>query len=714
MKFDMKRHTACGVLLVLSALPAALAGCANPAYPGFEQQDVVYQFTVENTEHGAINAKPGGGISGTRILITINPDPGYTIKAGSMLIGDLIPNGQNYQMADRPPFQYVMLSRNVSMKAEFTKAPPGNYTVHIAPLEHGAIQAVPQYGPPGTAVNLIITPDPGYALKDGSLKSNGTAVTTDRYEIRIPANQNAIISAEFEKTNAAAYMAGGKRAIRNENYDAAVGLFEAAYQADPENAEAILYSSFGKLASLLVNPRVRPLLNKILHPDPVLPTSVSQLFNTSTDSDVSGSWLRRYEGRLLPVTSGPRGFTSGFYNHIIQQGASYFDADGNQNLRAFKLNMIITILALNANTDQGGINKQGNPNGVNNYLDDLLKYVFGDDFEAICRRAEKLDLLDPGDRILMDSAVLEKTKGFLEIFGLQDAYTGSGVYLGRAELDMVLSWMRLVKASLEFLAAYNWEIDTGFIKIRYMDVDPEELETINTVLNLFLYQPDYGLEDKFREKGFVDSGLLTRMLPFRNKFLTERDSGMLVKARDDYIKALTTLSTCYDYYYHSGAQLAPQSKNLLDTKYSWLRAGVDSLLQALSAGGSFIVPNTFPEGGSWADAAATSKYTVNMTRLFTPGQFTLARLISSGQKGKAVQFFGFNADGSGGTAIERQNQAAQYGGIGFEINMAPVKEVFVQGFESYGNGKEWLHTLLPGALLTPENGGKLYEYYQTW
>jgi hypothetical protein len=185
-------------------------------------------------------------------------------------------------------------------------------------------------------------------------------------------------------------------------------------------------------------------------------------------------------------------------------------------------------------------------------------------------------------------------------------------------------------------------------------------------------------------------------------------------ARADYIKALTKLKESYAYYYSADAQVASQSKDLLFNKYSWLRGGVESLLQAVSTGGNFVIPKTFPAGGSWADATTGAKYTVNMSRLFTPGQFTLARLVSSEQKGKAAKFFGFNADGSGGTVINRQSQISQFEGIGLEINMSPIKEVFVQGFEDYGNGTEWLHSLLPDALLETGNGGKLYEYYQTW
>jgi hypothetical protein len=688
-----------------------MAGCFNPTTSDFEEKDVVYRLMVIKTEHGEITTNPGGGIPGTRINITINPDAGYVIQAGSIKIGDLISGGQNYEMADRPPYQYLVASRNVYMKAEFTKAPTGYYTVHIAPLAHGMIQAIPQYGVPGTVVNLTITPEAGYALKEGTLKSNNISVTGDVYEIRIPANGHAEISAVFEKTGAVEYIASGKKAIRNDNYDVAVELFEAAYQTDPSNPDAILYSSFGKIASHLVSPRVRPLLSKMGNFS--LPSSINQMINTSTDSNVSGSWLRIYDGKKLPGVNGPSGFTSSFYNFAIDNPEVYANPDGTASMELMKLYVIFNTLNINSNTDTDGMNKLGNPNAFNNYLDDLLNYVFGDTFEDICRRVETLD---PSIRIPMENTLLEKFKYFLEVFNLDTAYTGEGVFLGRVELEAILAYLRIVKASIEFLAAYNWELDSSFIKIRYpYSLVPEDLETINNVINKFLFQEEFGLEAKFKAKGFIDTGLLTTMLPFRNKFLTKRNDEMMNRAKSDYLKALSTLLVGYDYYYSTGAQIARQSKELLNDKYSWARDGAGALRQAISLGGNFTVPDKVPaDGASWSAATSGAKYIVNMDKLFTPGQLTLARLISAEQNGKAARFFGFNENGAGGTPIENMNQIKQYGAFGLEINMKPLKEVFLKGFEDYSDGKEWLHSLLSGALLTPENGAKLYEYYQAW
>jgi hypothetical protein len=686
-----------------------LSGCPQTSYPDFETADVEYQFLTLQTEHGEITAIPGRGIPGTQINITINPDPGYVVKNGSITIGDQRTGGLNYIMADRPPYSYLMPARNVSIKAEFVTAPPGNYTVTIVSPDHGSITPIPQHGPPGTIVTLLITPDLGYALKDGSLKNNGVVIPEDQYRIGLQA-KNAVITAEFEKkTGAGEYIASGKKSLNSSNYDAAVSLFESAYQADPHNAEAILYSSFGKLASLFVSPRTRAVLSKVGLRS--LPGSINQMFITGTDIDLSGVWLNIFDGKKLPKIDAPSGYPSGFRNHVVQNGSYYSNEDQTDKISVFYLYFIYNIITLNANTDETGMNKQGNPNGINIFLDDLLNYVFGEAFEDICRRVETLDY---NNRILMDSAVMEKIRPLLEIFSLETAYTGEGVYLGRRELDAVLSCIRLLKASAEYFASYNWEIDTSFVKVRYLeDVDPEDFSSVNAMISQFLFQTNFGLEDKFKTKGAIDAVLLTRMLPFRNRFLTNRNSSMVDRARVDYLRALSALNDAIAYYNSPGSLVAPKAKEMLNDRYTWLGDGSAQLYKAISDRSNFPIPQNLPDGISWAEAATGARYIVSMDKLFTPGQFILPNLFTTEPGGNAPKFFGFHETESGGVLIETQSQFEQFEFAGFQINTSPIKEVFVSGL-NLTNDKDWFHSLFPDALLTRRNAERIYEYYLSY
>ncbi|MDP4089175.1 MAG: carbohydrate-binding domain-containing protein, partial [Bacillota bacterium] len=74
------------------------------------------------------------------------------------------------------------------------------YTVNVGTLTGGTITADPAAGIAGTTVNLTVTPDVGYKLKDGSLKYNDgakdTAITGTSF---IMPAANVTVSAVFEK-----------------------------------------------------------------------------------------------------------------------------------------------------------------------------------------------------------------------------------------------------------------------------------------------------------------------------------------------------------------------------------------------------------------------------------------------------------------------------------------------------------------------------------
>ena len=92
-----------------------------------------------------------------------------------------------------------------------------------------------------------------------------------------------------------------------------------------------------------------------------------------------------------------------------------------------------------------------NPDGLNNLLDDLLSSVFGNAFEEAYSR-----IADLADEVKLS----EKT---LEAFGLKGIFEGD-VYIGKAELNILFAAMRVVKASLQWVASYDWNTDISFLK----------------------------------------------------------------------------------------------------------------------------------------------------------------------------------------------------------------------------------------------------------
>lgn len=153
--------------------------------------------------------------AGDYVEFVINP------PAGSILVGDtyLRVNGQpdaasfycpaggpyRYYVPNLPPDNFEAV-----ITAVFSQLNPNEYQVIITPAANGYISAVPAHGPGGT-VTVKAKGAPGYRLKAGSLKANGSPVSmsagveTGGYiesTGTITLDGNKRISAEFERAPA--------------------------------------------------------------------------------------------------------------------------------------------------------------------------------------------------------------------------------------------------------------------------------------------------------------------------------------------------------------------------------------------------------------------------------------------------------------------------------------------------------------------------------
>ena len=68
------------------------------------------------------------------------------------------------------------------------------YTITIGKMTHGAVTADPVEATKGTLVTLTVLPEEGYALKEGSLKVNGTAIEGATFTMP---DEDVVITAEF-------------------------------------------------------------------------------------------------------------------------------------------------------------------------------------------------------------------------------------------------------------------------------------------------------------------------------------------------------------------------------------------------------------------------------------------------------------------------------------------------------------------------------------
>ena len=161
-------------------------------YKAFSAVTVVLEGTG-----GAITANPDKGIAGTSVTLTIQADPGYRLKAGSLIITpEITLTGTGNTRA------FILPEADVTITGEFEKIPL--YTVTVAEgIQNGTITAVPESGYEGTEtrVTLTIQADPGYRLKAGSLIITPEVTLTGTGDTRtfILPNADVFVTGEFEE-----------------------------------------------------------------------------------------------------------------------------------------------------------------------------------------------------------------------------------------------------------------------------------------------------------------------------------------------------------------------------------------------------------------------------------------------------------------------------------------------------------------------------------
>ena len=162
----------------------------------FELIPPSYTVTVSSLiTHGTVTANHTSAEAGASVRLTITPDTGYRLKPGSLKVNDGV-----VEVSGSYPYTFVMPSANVTVSAEF-EAVEYTVAVNASGISHGTVSSNVSKAVMGATVTLTVAPDPGYALKPGSLKTNNAAVQIEgsgsTYTFTMPAI-SVVITAEFE------------------------------------------------------------------------------------------------------------------------------------------------------------------------------------------------------------------------------------------------------------------------------------------------------------------------------------------------------------------------------------------------------------------------------------------------------------------------------------------------------------------------------------
>lgn len=219
-----------------------------------------------------------------------------------------------------------------------------------------------------------------------------------------------------------------------------------------------------------------------------------------------------------------------------------------------------------------------NPTGANGLIDNILK-IFDGKFE----NAKKLaDSISEGN-VLVPSKVISA-------LGLEEVLGDSSVYVGKAELNVLISSMQILKGTFQWLSSYDLSANIASAK------------------DFFGENPD--------EWGFFRKLANTNSLKVRN-------AGAMETSKKTFIEAIEILENSYNYLVSSASSYPQAAKDEVARYGNVVLAAAEDLNKCLKNGGIFYIPNENPfETLQWNASSSGNSFGIDMGKLFTAGYFS--------------------------------------------------------------------------------------------
>lgn len=219
-----------------------------------------------------------------------------------------------------------------------------------------------------------------------------------------------------------------------------------------------------------------------------------------------------------------------------------------------------------------------NPNGANGLIDNILK-IFDGKFE----NAKKLAASISEGNVLVPSKVISA-------LGLEEVLGDSSVYVGKAELNVLISSMQILKGTFQWLSSYDLSANIASAK------------------DFFGENPD--------EWGFFRKLANTNSLKIRN-------AGAMETSKKTFIEAIEILENSYNYLVSSASSYPQAAKDEVARYGNVVLAAAEDLNKCLKNGGIFYIPNENPfETLNWNASSSGNSFGIDMGKLFTAGYFS--------------------------------------------------------------------------------------------
>ncbi len=219
-----------------------------------------------------------------------------------------------------------------------------------------------------------------------------------------------------------------------------------------------------------------------------------------------------------------------------------------------------------------------NPNGANELIDNILK-IFDGKFE----NAKKLAASISEGNVLVPSKVISALR-------LEDVLGDSSVYIGKSELNVLISSMQILKGAFQWISSYDLSANISSAKGLFGEKS-EEFEFFRKLAN-------------------------TNSLQVRNL-------GAMETSKKTFIEAIEILENSYNYLVSSASAYPQAAKDEVARYGDVILAAAEDLKKCIENGKCFYIPKENPfETLEWNATSSSNSFGIDMGKLFTAGYFS--------------------------------------------------------------------------------------------
>lgn len=243
-----------------------------------------------------------------------------------------------------------------------------------------------------------------------------------------------------------------------------------------------------------------------------------------------------------------------------------------------------------------------NQTGLNNAIDNMLA-IFNTKFENAKALASSIT-----------NASVEVPAKVFDAFGLKDLLGQDALKIGKAELNVLVASMEIIKGTLEWIASYDWTLN----------VDP--------IKNAVIQQNEESLLACFEDV-------------FTANTLNVRNASAMTASKASFVSAISLIEESYNYLVGDTSEYPKVYIDEIKEVGDVYLEGANLLKDAIQSGGVFYVPEYFEPEDKWPTTAANTCMQIDFGKFFQAGYFS--DIIDRNAEGKVALYiyaFGYYYD----------------------------------------------------------------------